>query len=385
MRLEKISIVNIKKHFSRVFLLTVALTMAAATVVALYTITATMYIDFQNTLDSYGTNMMIVPKSKTLPLSYSGIDLGGLEYKAQLLRESDIAKLKTIKNAANLKVIAPKLINIDNIKGQKVVIMGIDYKKEFLLKKWWQIYQGKKAKKHDQALLGTKAANLLNLSVGDSFFVGDKKFRVSGILRPIGSSEDDIVYINLKQAQSLYNQVGRLSMIEIAAWCYNCPIEQIVGQASEKLPDTKITAVLQAANTRKRVVSQFTVFTVALSVIMAAVAALIVFTNMLTAVRERRREIGIFRAIGYRRLNILEIIVFETILIGLLSGLIGYAAGFIAAKFLAPSVGVVWPVSFDARIAYFTVLGTMMLVILASLYPAAKAANLSPTIAISDV
>lgn len=386
MRLEKISVINIRRHFSRAALLTIGLTVAVATVVALYTITTVMQNDLQKKLDAYGANIVIVPKTKSLPLSYNGIDLGGLEYKSQIMSESDVDKLKHISHyAANLKVIAPALINLAEIKGKKAVAVGVDFTKEFEVKKWWQLGAGRRPKGRGEALLGSRAASMLGLKVGRMMTIEGSRFKVAGILQPVGSTEDDLVYVDLKQAQTMYGQPGQISMIEVAAWCYNCPIEQIVAHASDKLPNAKITAVWQAAAGRNKVVTQFTLFSIVLSAIMVLVAVLIVFTNMLSAVRERRREIGIFRAIGYRRLNILEIIIFETLLIGIISGLVGYVLGFFAARILAPGVGVVLPVELDINIAYFAVLGTMMLVPLASLYPALTAANLSPAEAINDI
>ena len=166
MRLEKISFVNIRQHLPRVVLLAVSLIVAVATVIALYSITQVMDEDFQNKLDLYGSNMVIVPKSGNLNLSYNGVNFGNSQQKKKYFDESVIAKLKTIKNSANLAVIAPKLINVDKIKNRTVMVMGIDFTKEFRIKKWWKIASGKKPKGPGQMLLGAKAARTLKLKTG---------------------------------------------------------------------------------------------------------------------------------------------------------------------------------------------------------------------------
>ncbi len=386
MRIERITIVNMRKHAGRIGLLVAALTVAVATVVALYTLSNLMNEDFQFKIDTYGTNMVIVPKSEDLALSYRGVDLGDVDVSREVLRESDIAKLRTIKNNESIAIVAPKLIESAKIKGRDSIIVGVDFKEELSIKKWWKLAEGKEPKPgSNSALLGSKAATRLDLKTGDRFTVKGETFLLAGVLEPVGSDEDSPVYIDLDRAQKIFNRGQELSLIEVAAWCYQCPIEQIVGQTSEMLPHAQASAVVQAAKMRSGVVNQFILFSIVLSAAMALIGGLIVFANMLTAVRERRREIGIFRAVGFRRLHILEIILFETVILALVSGIVGYFAGIAVAALLAPLLGMSLAIQINLTIAYFAVLGTLVVALLSSLYPALTAASLSPMTAMNDI
>jgi len=386
MRLERITLVNIRKHFWRLGLLTAGLAVAVGTVVALYTLSVLMNEDWQKKLDEYGTNMLIVPKKDSLPLSYAGVALGGVNLGDRTLTEGDIDALKTIQARRSLAIIAPKLIGSAAINRREAIIVGVDFPEEFKIKRWWRLDSGKRpVKGTNQVLLGSNAARRLGLKQGETIKIKGGEFRVAGILRQAGSEEDEPVYIDLKKTQELLGRPAQFSLIEVAAWCYNCPIERIVGEATEKLPHAKVSAVRQAAEARNAIAGQFKIFSIILSGVMAIVGGLIIFTNMLSAVRERRREIGIFRAIGFRRLNILEIILFETVLVALTAGLVGYLTGLAAAGLLAPSLGVGVPVKLDLNVGYFAVLGTLILTLVSSLYPALTAANLSPMIAINDI
>ncbi len=386
MRLERITIINIRKHIGRLGLLTLVLTVVVATVATLYILARLMNDDLEKKLDLYGTNMIIVPKSEDLPLSYDGVPLGNVNLAKRNLTERDVAALKTIKNKENLAVIAPKLIGIAKLRGEDAIVVGVDFPKELKMKKWWRLRAGKKPKKGtDQVLVGAAAAARHRLKVGQTIKIKGQKFKVAGILKSAGSQEDEPVYIDLGRAQKIFRQPAQFSIIEVSAWCYNCPINVIVGQASEKLPHAQVSAVRQVAQTRNKVLKQFEIFAAALSVVMVAVGGLIIFTNMLAAVRERRREIGIFRAIGFRRSNILEIILFETVIVSLVGGIAGYLLGVLSAWLLAPSLGITLPVELDVNVAYFSVLGTLVLTLVSSLYPALTAANMSPTIAINDI
>lgn len=385
MKLSKITTRNVTRHFSRVALLMMALTLGVTTVVALYLIAWAMQLDLANKIDAFGANMVVVPKSKNLSLSYGGVTLGGLQYEANTLTEEDAAKIRTIKNKENINIIAPKLLGVQNIKGKRVMIAGVNFDEELRLKKWWEI-KGKTPEVSRDILLGANASDKLNLKIGGTFTINGSSYKISGIVKRVGTQEDDLIYMGLQQAQIVFKKPGQLSLIEVAAFCSTCPIEQIVAQTSEKIPGAKVSALLQAAKSRNSLVGQFITFAVVLSVTMMVVAALIVFTNMLSSVRERRREIGIFRAIGYRRAHILQIILSESIFISLVSGIIGYLAGFGVARLIASgSAKIDVPIEFDIQLAIIAVGGAVLLSFVSSLYPAIAAAKLDPVTALESV
>ncbi|MBI4743443.1 MAG: ABC transporter permease [Actinobacteria bacterium] len=385
MKLSRITTRNVTRHLPRVALLMMALTLGVTTVVALYLVAWAMQLDLANKIDAFGANMVIVPKSKNLSLSYGGVTLGGLQYEANTLTEEDAAKIRTIKNKENINIVAPKLLGVQDIKGKRVMIVGVNFGEELRLKKWWEI-KGKAPVTSQDILLGASASNKLGLKVNDTVKLEGLSYKVSGIINRVGTQEDDLIYMDLQRAQNIFKKSGQLSLIEVAAFCSTCPIEQIVAQTSEKIPGAKVSALLQAAKSRNNLVGQFITFAVVLSVIMMVVAALIVFTNMLSSVRERRREIGIFRAMGYRRAHILQIILSESVFMSFVSGTIGYLAGFGIAKFIASgSANIDVPIELDAQLAIIAIGGAVLLSFVSSLYPAIAAAKLDPVTALEAV
>ncbi len=386
MKLRHITWKNIKEHPARIILLIISLAVGVATVVSLYSISKAMYVDLQNKIDEYGANMVVVPKSKSLPLTYAGVTIGGLQYGSNTLTESDVAKIRTIENSANISVVAPKLLGIVPVKGQKAVIEGVRFTDELKIKKWWEIKTGGRPQDRRDILLGGKAAEHFGLAVGDEVNIQGERFKVAGVLSRVGTQEDELIYLDLRQAQSVLGKPGEVSMVEISAWCKNCPITMMVKQISGKLAGAKVSAVRQAAEARDAVINQLILFSVILSATMIAVAVLIVFTNVLGAVRDRRREIGIFRAIGYRKSHVLRIILLETGIAGLIAGLVGYLAGFAGAGVIAPfAAGIDVGVGFDPLFAGAAVGGSVLVALAAGLYPAIFAARLNPSEAINSI
>jgi putative ABC transport system permease protein len=121
-------------------------------------------------------------------------------------------------------------------------------------------------------------------------------------------------------------------------------------------------------------------------------AAFGIINTMMTAIYERRREIGILRAIGGKSSAIFKIFLLESGLYGLLGGIIGVAAGFVVSLFAAPLItqnftallkGAVPKASIDVSLALMAILFSLVISIVSGLYPAWKASKLTPVEAIS--
>lgn len=386
MRLHHITWKNIKTHPGKTALLIAGLAVGVAVIVGLNSLSKAMHMDLQDKIDEYGANMVITPKSENLPLTYAGVTVGGLQYDSEPITEEDLEKIGTIKNSANIKVVSPKLLGIVEVDGVKTMLAGVRFKEELTLKKWWEIKQGRQPANDTEVLLGGKAARALDVKTGDTIDIAGEPFEVAGVLALVGTGEDELVFTDIKRAQAMLGRPGEVSFVEVSAWCKDCPIDDIVEQIKWKLPGAKVAAVRQAAETRDAVIEQFNLFSLVLSVTMGIVAALIVFTNTLSAVRERRREIGVFRAIGYRQSHIALIVLLESALVGMAAGVGGYLIGFFGADRIAPvAIGMDVAMVFDPVLTVATVGGVVVLALLASLYPAVMAARLNPSEAINSM
>jgi putative ABC transport system permease protein len=192
-----------------------------------------------------------------------------------------------------------------------------------------------------------------------------------------------MLFVDLSAAQQALHRPDAVSLIEVAALCTACPIEDMVAQIQTVLPQARVTGLRQAVTLRMETVGQITRFAWALSAIVLVIGGLVVLTTMLGAVTERRQEIGVFRAIGFRRTHIVRVILTEAALVSLLGGSLGWLIGMGAAALLAPSVAQVSvPVQWDPWLALGAVSIALVVGLLSSLYPAVRAAQLDPTTAL---
>jgi putative ABC transport system permease protein len=380
MRLRDISISNLRRRKGKVFFLTLGLTIGITTVVTLLTITRVMNEDISNKLDALGANIIILPLSDDLSLSYGGMSLGGVAFDTQTLKDADVPKIRQIEVRENISTISPKIIGVVQIEGRKVPLMGVLFQEETRLKKWWKV-RGAVPKSQEEVLLGHEVAVKLFKSAGDPLAINGKRVRISGILDETGSQDDFLILGELAFVQGALKKPGALSLIEVSAFCITCPIEEIVSQISKALPHAKVTAIKQTLETKMEALGHFKKFSVGISVIVLLIGGLIVFTNMMASVNERKREIGIFRAIGFRKSHVVRIIFLEALIIGLIAGITGYVLGIGFSQVIGPMItgtkGL--RIFIDPLLAIGAVFLSAFIGILSSAYPALHASKMDPT------
>ncbi len=385
MRLDSIALNSLRRRKGKLFFLLLGMVIAMGTVVTMYSITTAMNMELADTFDEIGANIMVVPKSDALSLSYGGVNIPAGGGQEAVLTNDDIIKINTIPNKDNIAYVAPKLLGLTKYKDEDVMVVGVDFPYELKLKKWWT-YQGEKPFKVDHLLVGSKVAAKFGLKPGNTVRLKDKDFKVAAVLDEQGTEEDGLIFMHLLSAQELLNKPNQLSFIEVAAYCTTCPIEQIIADIEDSLPYARVTALAEAVKARQQVIDRFTNFSYAVSIVVVLIGALVVMLTMMSSVSERTAEIGIYRAMGFRKSNIFEIILTEAGVIGLGGGILGYVLGILAAKALAPAIAQMQiNIEWDPLIGVTVVFIATIVGLLASAYPAAQAARLDPVEALQYI
>ncbi|MFN3135534.1 MAG: ABC transporter permease [Candidatus Kryptonium sp.] len=390
MRLYNISIKNLLRHKLRTFFLLFVLVLAIFTFVVLITTSRVVNENFSKQLDEYGANILVLPKSNSLSIAYGGMMISSVEYEKNELREDEILKIRTIKNKENISVVSPKLIGIVKINKadsesltKSAIICGVNFESEFKLKKWWKI-SGRKPFDKDEVVVGSEVARSFNLKIGDVVNLDAQIFKVSGILEETGSQDDLMIFADLGRVQDLLKKHGAITLAEVSALCYNCPVEEIVRQISDVLPNAKVTAIKQLVESRMEAMHRFSKFSFGVSGIILLISALIIFTNILASVNERTKEIGILRTIGYKQNHIMKVILTEVVVISFVSGLLGYLIGWgvsiIVSPILSGTTNV--KVGFDWILFILSVFISLGIGITAGIYPATKASKIDPIVAL---
>ena len=379
MRLEHIVLHNLRRRKGRAVFLVIGLLIGVATVVTLLSLTDALGRRAQNELENFGANIIITPRSDELTLNYGGVQLGGVNLVAKEIEQANLVKIDDIPNRRNVATIGPKVLGAVEIEGQRVMMMGIDPDAELKLKRWWSI-AGRSIEKGHELVVGDSVAKRFNLNMGDILQVNGHDYTVVGLLARTGSQDDQLLIAPLSVAQVELDKQGQLSMVEIAALCHDCPVDDMVNQLQQVLPGTDVQAVQQVVKTRMHALDQFRLFAWGVAVTVVIIGALLVFVTMMGAISERTREIGIFRAIGYRRRHVLHMVLMEAAIVSTLSGALGYLVGVGATLIALPLFEggkATW--HWNPTLAVSAVLAAVLVGLLASLQPALRASRLEPS------
>ena len=378
MTIKSIAIKNMLRRKGKTVLVLSGLVIGVATVIAIVSYVDTMTADINAQLEKFGANILIVPRTDNLTLSYGNLTLGGVSYDMQEIQQAALNQILTIKNAANIAAIGPVVLGGVKINDRRIMLAGVDFAVAGILKPWWKI-KGV-FPQNDQVMLGTEVARVLNVAPGETLALSGRPMQIAGILQPTGSQDDQLIFADLATAQHMLAKSGTVSMVEVAALCHACPVTDMVAQISEVLPMAKVMAIQQVVQSRMQTLAQFKTFALGISVVIILIGSMVVLVTMMGSVQERRREIGIFRAIGFRKRHIMRIIFIEAGSIGLVAGILGYGIGILAASGGLKLLGkgpFGWLVP-EPLMLIHAVLGSVVIGMAASIYPAVMASRLDP-------
>ena len=379
MTLFTVAVTNLRRRKARAAFLVAGLLIGVGTVVALISLTQSMTGQTKANLPSFGANIVVTPRSKDVALSYGGISAGGLSVGSQTIREADLARIEGIPSRTDISVIAPELVGAVQVKGKRALLLGVKPAEQFKLKRWWSVGSGRPPENDHELIAGSAAAHTLGLEMGDYVRIGGRRFTVTGVLRETGSQDDSLLIVDLGAAQQVLHEPGTVTLVEVAALYAGAPVERIAREIGAVLPDTKVTAMQEAVRSREHTVDQFKRFTYAIVGVVVAIEALVVFLTVMGSVSERTHEIGVFRAIGFRRVHITRLILIEAVIASTIAGVLGYLVG------MGTTYAVLPLVAHSAEVAWAPLLGFVAIVLavaiggLASLYPALHAGKLDPT------
>lgn len=327
---------NIRKKWVKTMLLLLVFSLSVVSIVSLHYVSQVVGDSLEKKLTAYGANILVMPRSEKLTVSYGGFSMGDMVLGVSDLRESEVeASITSIELKDRISVIAPKLVAMTKVGGVGVGVVGVRFDREQILKGYWSV-DGEFPTRANGILAGAKAAEKLGLKSGDSIDLGGLQAVVSGVIAPTGSDDDSVLFAGMEFAQTAFGKPGHVSFVEVSALCSGCPIEDIVTQIKAKLPETEIQALQAIVKQRMYSVHFVEHLILTVSLVILFIACCMVGATMLSSVNERIKEIGLLRSLGFSRSGIFGIFCFEAVLIGLASGVIGYFGGYaLSLKVLA--------------------------------------------------
>lgn len=231
-----------------------------------------------------------------------------------------------------------------------------------------------------EVVLGTLAAEMLGRSVGDTVYIDAEPFVVAGVFESSALVENGAAVLSLAQMQRLTEHPNRVNM-------FNIRFEPGAGDAlaafraalQDRLPGYVATTSADLVQ-RNVMVKLAQAMSWAVTVLAVLIGATGVFNTMLMSVFERTREIAVLLAIGWRRSRIVQLILFEALVLSLLGGVVGVALGVIGVDVLqtTPLLRGRLEAEVSATLMVYAAAVAVVLAVVGGLYPALRAAAMRP-------
>lgn len=319
-------------------------------------------------LKAFGANITVAPKNASLLNDVYGVgsDSGHKEY----LNEEDLGKIKTIFWTNNIVAFTPMLNGTVSVNGQNVNLTGTWFNYHMTLptgdvfdtgveemKSWWQIDGDWPKDNTDQVLVGQKLAESLQVKTGDILLYRradgtQGQFVIAGIVSG-GGNEDNAILASLPVVQQALNLKGKVSEIEVSAittpendlarkaaanperlsqaereiWYCTAYVSSIAFQIEEVVNNSSARPVRQIAESEGKILDK-TQLLMLLITVLSLISAALGVSNLVSAnVMERSREIGLMKALGAKNYEVILMILTETLIAGILGGIVGYFIG----------------------------------------------------------
>ena len=243
-------------------------------------------------------------------------------------------------------------------------------------------------------VIGSEAATEMygtTHAVGETFSLNGYTLTVVGVLAQVGSSasgsNDNQILIPFTLAQRLSNQTSISSFYVSAA--SSSQVEQAQAAVESYLEkafanyNTNSFGTQYSVFNQSEMLSTLSETTNTLTLMLGGIAAISLLVGgigimniMLVSVSERTREIGIRKAIGAARGNILMQFLIESLVVSLMGGLLGLAISVAAVKALAPVLQMT--LTIPVNVAWMAIGFSVFIGVVFGMYPANKASKLRP-------
>jgi putative ABC transport system permease protein len=314
---------ELRHHWVNALLGTLGLVIAVALLVAVKMTTAAAQRETTRVMRDLGFNLRIIPRATDMDHFWTH------GFSDKTMPEDAVKRLAAQHGVfLSFNHLTPALESRIDVGGRPALLTGLG---ETIV----DPNEGKQPMgfrlKPGQVILGRAIADRLEAGRGGVIRLNEQEFTVERILGESGTEEDVRIYGALADAQTILGLPGRINEIKaIDCLCLTSdedPLSQLRAVIEEILPEARVlqlTALADARARQRQMAERYAGFAVPLVLLVGAGwLALLAWLN----VRERRAEIGLWRALGHGSPRIAGLLLGKAVLLGVIGALAGYGVG----------------------------------------------------------
>lgn len=316
MRFSALILKNMLRRKARSVFMVLGISIGIATIIALGAVMSGMTANVEGMLKS-GKADLVVAEKGVADLVYSRIS------------EAKIVEIEVLKGVRKASGVIFGFCEVEN--NPFFLVWGV--KTEDLLMVGMNIVNGSAFSQEDGLIIGKTASKELNKGVGDKLILSGEEFTITGVFETGVPFQDKGVAFSLKKLQEILKQEGYVMMIYVELED-EADLEEVCQRIEETHPDL---VTIKSASEFSKVDKGLEIMDAAswaISLLAILIGGIGVMNTMMMSIYERTREIGVLRALGWRRKRILSMILGESILLCLCSVPIGSLLGVFGVKLL---------------------------------------------------
>lgn len=355
---------------SRMLVALLAVAVGAGVISGMVTVYREVPAQLGREFRAYGANLVL------LPAQGQTFDAAALEKARTALAGYDIVGL------------APFLYERMEVNKMPIMTGGTDFAELQKVAPYWLVNGAYPAAGSRDVLLGASVAariarepesligQTVTLSAGEGKAM--RQFTVSGIVTT-GGKEEEFAYVDLAALQDLAEVPGAVTVAQLSIVADGerlAAAEQAITDAGAGLAPQEVQ---QIAHSEFSVLGKLQVLILLVTLIVLVLTLICVTTTMMAVVTERRREIGLKKALGASNANIVIEFLGEGCVLGALGGILGSGLGYAFAQSVSQNV-FSRGIAFAPGIAIFAVVLSIVVTGIASLIPVRIATAVDPAI-----
>ena len=332
----------VRGYRSRTLLILLAMGIGVAAVVAVSSLGEGARLYVVNQFGSLGLNLVsVLPGRSETAGAMPGVLIG------RTPRDLSIDDALALKRSAAVRRLAPLIVGAGDVRAgsrsRETPVLGSTH--ELADIRGMELAQGQFLPVMDPrdslpvCVIGIKLAAELfpgRSALGNWLRVGDRRFRVIGVLakqgESLGFNTDEIVIVPVAAAQALFNTEALFRILVEAksresVGAAKADIEEILRLRHEGKRDVTVITLDAVLATFDRILKALTLAVGGLAAISLAVAGILIMNVMLISVTQRRGEIGLLKALGATAAQIRYTFLVEAVLLALGGAAVGLAAG----------------------------------------------------------
>jgi putative ABC transport system permease protein len=390
----KMALQALRLHKLRAFLTTLGIIIGVLTIISISTVISGLDKAFSEQISALGSDVLYIQKFPW----FAGMDYFKYRNRKDITKQQalNLIKLAKIPQAISYEVGTSRTVKFGGESLKNVRVVGTSEKYEETSNAYPEygrfLIESDIAHRRNICVLGWEVADELFKNVnplGQRVKIGAHHFLVVGIMEKKGSifgfSLDDIVVIPFGVFRKIYGsrrsvtiqvKVGDPALLEQAKDELRGIMRRVRGIAPADEDDFAINQQDTFTSLYDQLTATLYIVAIGIGSISLLVGGIGIMNIMLVSVVERTREIGIRKAIGARRFDILAQFLVEAVIICMLGGIIGILIGFGIGAIIDASTPL--PAAISLWSIMLGLIFTSSVGIFFGLYPAAKASKLNP-------